>query len=122
MALRNRQTVFGGVHVVMSAQRDQGAEMAPRLSLRRCAVPDRAAQPTHSGGRERLLRVETQQPGAPTSDAACRSSRKRSLPFTAQVVHPEKSLCLLALRVAGIVGVSRRVITTRRGPRRMPGT
>jgi hypothetical protein len=36
-------------------------------------------------------------------------------------VHPEKSLCLLALRVAGIVGVSRRVITTRRGPRRMPG-
>jgi hypothetical protein len=46
----------------MSAQRDQGAEMAPRLSLRRCAVPDRAEQPTHSGGRERSLRAETQQP------------------------------------------------------------
>ena len=30
--------------------------MAPRLSLRRCAVPDRAAQPTHSGGRERRRR------------------------------------------------------------------
>jgi hypothetical protein len=39
------------------------------------------------------------------------------LPFTAQVVHPEKWLCSLALRVAGIVGVSRRrgvIITTRR--------
>ena len=38
------------------------------------------------------------------------------MPFTAQVVHPEKSLCLVALRVGGIVGVSRRrgVITTRR--------
>ena len=46
----------------MSAQRDQGAEMAPRLSLRRRAVPDRAAQPTHSGERERSLRAETQQP------------------------------------------------------------
>ena len=62
VALRDRQTVFGGVYVVMSAQRDQGAEMAPRLSLRRRAVPDRAAQPTHSGGRERSLRAETQPP------------------------------------------------------------
>src|SRR6516225_1972233 len=80
----------------------------------------RGARPggaTHPFGRTRAI-TPCRDPtaGAPTSDAACRSSRKRSLPFTAQVVHPEKSLCLLALRVAGIVGVSRRrgVFTTRR--------
>ena len=46
----------------MPAQRNQGAEMPPRLTLRRRAVPDRAVQPTHSGERERSLRAETQQP------------------------------------------------------------
>jgi hypothetical protein len=47
VALRDRQTVFGGIHVEMSARRVQGVKMALRLSLCRHAVPEQAPQPTH---------------------------------------------------------------------------
>ncbi len=61
----------------------------------------RGARPggaTHPFGRTRAI-TPCRDPtaGAPTSDAACRSSRKRSLPFTAQVVHPREIAVLTRL-------------------------
>ena len=72
----------------------------------------RGARPggaTHLFGRTRAI-TPCRDPTARCANVRCGLSI-----ITAQVVHPQKSLCLLALRVAGIVGVSRRrgVITTR---------